>query len=593
MRPSPAKTSFIFALLALVFCSAGNAQFFADKQPELLPEEQAFMVDAEIEQGRVKVTWLAAPDYYIYRDKLSVSSSTAGVEIGALVFPQGQFEDDPLFGKVEVYFDTLDLSAPISAPAATQSIDLVLKSQGCNKPVGVCYAPQTRQITVAYQGATNANNEPTASLTRSAQDAAKQARDNGFWAYVLAAFGAGILLSFTPCVLPMIPILAGVIAGQTQPSKARSGWLASCYVAGTIVTYALAGWLAGRSGTQLQAYFQNPWVIGFICILLIALAASLFGAFRLQLPSAMQSKLSATSVNSRSASVSSFALGLISALVVGACVSPVLIVTLGAAIAQGDPVLGMAIMSSMALGMGLLLIAFGFGAGWLLPKTGAWMNEIQIIFAFMVLGVAIYIASGIASVPSLYLWAALLVVAGSYLWQLASALIGPLNKAFIRGVAILSIIWGGMALVGGATQGDDILRPLSSLSAVNNSVQTRLDFQRITSLTEAQALLGEAQARQQKTLVDFYADWCLDCKRMHRSTYIDPRVVSALGDWQLIEIDVTETSDASQQVKAFFDVFGPPATLFIQANGEEVSELRRYGYMDSDEFLSIVSQVGN
>jgi len=261
--------------------------------------------------------------------------------------------------------------------------------------------------------------------------AANTGPEKSFWAYVLAALGAGVLLSFTPCVLPMIPILAGVIAGQQNPSKMRSGWLAICYVGGTIVTYAIAGWVAGASGTQLQAHFQNPWVIGAICALLVVLAASLLGAFKIQLPSSIQTKLSGTSVNSSSASFSSFTLGLISALVVGACVSPILILTLGAAISKGDPVLGAAIMSAMALGMGLLLILFGFGAGWLLPRAGAWMQQIQVLFGFMVIGVAIYIAGFIDAVPVLYLWSALLLWAGFYIWHMTGEISSAIaNSAF-------------------------------------------------------------------------------------------------------------------------------------------------------------------
>ena len=566
--------------------SSANAQFFSKQENPLLPEEQAFGLIAEVQNGVLKINWSIADDYYMYREQFSVASASAGVQIGDIQIADGVMEHDPEFGEVEVYFYNAEISAPISAAAGTKQVDLIIKGQGCNKPVGVCYPPQTRTLSVEYLAS-------AAPIVLADQAIQSSATEKSFWAYVLAAFGAGLLLSFTPCVLPMIPILAGLIAGQHKPSKLRSGWLAICYVAGTIVTYAIAGWVAGKSGTQLQAHFQNPWVISFICALLLLLAASLFGAFRIQLPNALQSRLNQTSVSSRSASISSFALGLISALVVGACVSPILIVTLGAAISKGDPVLGAAIMASMAFGMGMLLILFGFGAGWLLPKSGAWMKEIQVLFGFMVLGVAIYIAGTLSALPILYFWAALLFVTGLYLWQITQGFLNTLLQACLRTISLVLIVWGGMALVGGSSGGDDVLRPLSSLVLASGSSaasKAPLPFQSTSNLAEAERLLAKAKAANRPAMVDFYADWCLDCKRMHRTTYKQESVVAALSGWDLIEIDVTNTSDQSEEVKKFFDVFGPPATLFIGRDGKEINELRQYGYLNEKDFLTFVSR---
>lgn len=578
----------IAGALLLGLTSATHAQFFSNKTDALLPEAQAFQVLANVEQSKLRVSWSIANDYYMYREQFGIASSTDGVTIGEISYPQGEVEDDPEFGQVEVYFFAVDLIADIDVAAGVETIDLVLKGQGCNKPVGVCYPPQTRTLSIAYDG------PATASKTPSTLPADRPA-EKSFWTFVLAALGAGVLLSFTPCVLPMIPILAGLIAGQQNPSKLRSGWLAICYVAGTVVTYAIAGWVAGKTGTQLQAHFQNPWVIGFICSLLILLAASLFGAFKIQLPSSLQSKLNGAGGGSRSASWSSFSLGLISALVVGACVSPILIVTLGAAIAQGDPILGAATMASMAIGMGSLLVAFGFGAGWLLPKTGAWMTQIQVLFGFMVLGVAIYIASSLAAIPSLYLWAALLLVAGFYLWQLAHGSQQGLLSSSLKAAAMASLLWGSMSLIGAATGGDDIMQPLRTLSLGNNAQgsqeKSSLPFQTTTTLAGAKQLLAEAKAAGQPVLVDFYADWCLDCKRMHRTTFTEASIARALQGWKLIEIDVTETSKDSEEVKKYFSVFGPPATLFIRSDGQEASSLRQYGYMSESVLLEFLNKV--
>ena len=592
----------MFVLLSLFFAQA-QAQFFNKKEPVLLPAEQAFDVIANVNQGVLTVNWSIAQDYYMYRDQFRIESNNPQVTIGDITFPKGEIEDDPEFGVVEVYFYNVEFSAPINGPL--QSVELILRGQGCNKPVGVCYPPQARTVSViidqsseivasSNSNATSSANTPESSSTATNSTANPAAKS--FWAYILTALGAGILLSFTPCVLPMIPILAGVIAGQQNPSKLRSGWLAICYVAGTIVTYAVAGWVAGAAGTQLQAHFQNPWVIGFICTLLLILAASLFGWFKIQLPSGVQSKLNSTNVKSRSASLSSFALGLISALVVGACVSPILIVTLGAAITQGDPVLGAGIMSAMAAGMGLLLIAFGFGAGWILPKTGAWMEQIQVIFGFMVIGVAIFLASTLDSVPTMFFWSALLLCTGFYLWNLAQEIPSALASSTIRAVSFATILWGAMALLGGTTGGNDILRPLESIQLSNTSVQqnTRsINFQTTTTVSGAQQLLSAAKSAGKPVVVDFYADWCLDCKRMHRTTFKDSTVIDALESWSVIEIDVTQTNDDSEAVKKYFGVFGPPATLFYKNDGSENTQLRQYGYLKSADFLNLLAKTNN
>ena len=591
----------VFYLVLSAEFTPAQAQLFGASTQKLLPEEEAFGVTATVVNGRIIVNWSIARDYYMYRDQFRIQSSDPSVTIGEITFPQGKIEDDPEFGEVEVYFFNVELSAPINGSQSTTEISLL--GQGCNKPVGICYPPQTRVQTVQLDAlaltplASNLSNEDNNSSAQTApNETGNQESKKTFWGYVLTALGAGILLSFTPCVLPMIPILAGVIAGQQNPSKLRSGWLALCYVLGTIVTYAIAGWVAGAAGTQLQAHFQNPWVIGFICSLLLVLAASLFGWFKIQLPSSVQSKLTGAQSQTRSASISSFILGLISALVVGACVSPILIVTLGAAITQGDPVLGAAIMAAMAAGMGVLLILFGFGAGWILPKTGIWMESIQVLFGFMVLGVAIFLLGIFPTVAVLYLWTALLLCTGFYLWQLASDAKSNLTISVLRALSVVSLLWGSMALVGGVTGGNDILTPLDSVTLSSragsntNSPIKSINFQTTTTLAGAQQLLADAKAQGKPVLVDFYADWCLDCKRMHKTTFKETSVIDALDSWSVVEIDVTETSKNSEEVKRFFNVFGPPATLFFKSNGDELADLRQYGYLSEKDFLTILGR---
>jgi len=595
---------FMAISLTLLLSASANAQFFKQKAEPLLPESEAFAVLVDINKGVLNVSWVIAPDYYMYRDNFDIQSNTPGVVIGEVNYPTGKIEHDETFGEVEVYFFNASLTAPITSDV--NEVELVIRGQGCNKPIGVCYPPITKTISVAYEADPNAPAQ-TAQVAASqtpviadTEPSASKEADKSFWAYVAAALFAGFLLSFTPCVLPMIPILAGIIAGQQNPSRLQSGWLAICYVFGTIITYAIAGWVAGASGTQLQAHFQSPWVIGVICSILLLLALSLFGAFKIQLPSSIQTKLNGTSVSNRSASISSMLLGLISALVVGACVSPILIVTLGAAITQGDPVLGAAIMAAMALGMGVMLILFGFGAGWLLPKTGAWMNHIQVIFGFTVIGVAIYLAGTLAIFPTLYAWAALLICTGFYLFKLADDNASALFASIIKTVGLISLLWGCLSLIGGTLSDDDnVLAPLSGIELASSantqtkSANTGLDFQRTDNLDEVKRLLASAKKSGKPVLVDFYADWCLDCKRMHRTTFKEASVAQALNGWDLIEIDVTDTSDKSEEVKRHFGVFGPPATLFFKGNGEENNDLRQYGYMNEDVFVNLINKAGS
>ncbi len=591
-RPSKSKLIAISLLLNLLLVSmATQAQFWAKKDRPLLPEDEAFAVTATVsDAGVLSIDWSIADDYYMYRDQFAVETASPDVSIGPLSFPQGVIEDDPEFGSVEVYFFNAALTAQIGGRGA---VELLVKGQGCNKPVGVCYPPIARTIAVELPAGLTAlaadELEPSAEQT--AEVATEQSKT--FLGFMISAFFAGILLSFTPCVLPMIPILAGIIAGQESPSRWRSGWLAICYVAGTVVTYIAAGAVAGATGAQLQAWFQNVWVIGAICALLILLALSLFGLFRLELPSSIQTRLNAAGSGTKSASISSFTLGLISALVVGACVSPVLILALGTAITQGDPVLGAAIMGSMATGMGLLLILFGLGAGWLLPRAGAWMEHVQIVFGFMVLGVAIYLLAAFPAVPVLLLWAALLLCSGFYLWSLATTVIKPLASSLLKTAAAGLLIWGGMALVGGASKGDDILQPLSAVgfAAKGGTNEAKLVFNKTTKLAQVESQLEQAKLARQPVMLDFYAEWCLDCKRMHRTTFKSASVQAALSDWRLIEVDVTQTSADSEAVKQFFDVFGPPATLFFSASGQEQKQLRQYGYINEANFLSLLGQV--
>jgi thiol:disulfide interchange protein DsbD len=596
----------VLAAFAIVMPAGLSAQLTGGAE-DLLPETEAFQVIAQTsDSGRLQVAWRIAPEYYMYQDKFSVVAVTEGVKLGEPTFPAGKVEEDELFGRVEVYFDDVEFELPITAlPADAESIDLVLHGQGCNKPVGVCYPPQKRPYSLNVSGVVpgaGSSSTPVAAAISDAGAAVGVAgvveEETSLWGYVLTAFWAGVLLTFTPCVLPLVPILSGIIAGQGDVSRARGGILAVTYVLGTATTYTATGIVAGATGAQLQAYFQNPIAIGAICLLLIALAFSLFGAYQIQMPSALQSRIQSRTQGIGSGSLSMvFILGLLSALIVGACVSPLLIVALGAAIQQGDPILGGAMLFSLSMGMGVLLIAFGFGAGWLIPKAGAWMERVTQMFGFMLLGVAIYLIGNTGLFPTLILWAVWLAVVGCFALVLAEEFSGnALWRSCLKGFGIVLIVWAAASTVGALTGARDVLSPLDAVvrppaqGTVTNAEEL---FSSVKNNEELDQQLASAAQAGRPVMIDFYADWCVDCIRMLRTTFLDQGVQAALEDWVMIKVDVTDPGGTAEEIKSRYGVFGPPATLYVDGAGNEVIAMRRYGYMKPDVLLDHIAPLLN
>jgi thiol:disulfide interchange protein DsbD len=534
---------------------------------------------------------------YLYRDKIKLQLVTttgapvADGRVGEYALPNGEVRVDPFVGKTEIYRQSFVVHVPIDAGKKNLS-DLALKVgyQGCTeKPVSVCYAPSAKVVSLNGGGATS------------------HTSGGAFWLAIAAAFGAGLLLSFTPCVLPMIPILSGVIVGAEgkRVTKTRAGALSYVYVLGTALTYAVVGAVAGATGEQLQAYFQNVWAIGFFSAVLVLLALSMFGLYTLQMPAFVQSLLHRHSsrIHRRAKKsnlgefVGVFVLGLFSALIIGACVSPVLVSVLGAAVAAQDPWLGAGVMFAMAHGQGLILIAVGVGAGALLPKAGSWMDTVKHVFGVLLVGVAIYLLSYLPQVPVLLLWGALLIVCAVYLGATQRLPEGSSGWRYARkGVGTFLLVWGVLAIIGGVMGQRDIFRPLpSSFSAQPNvsSDTTPALFQRITAFADLERAFADAKTAGKPVLLDYYADWCVDCLRMEKGTFNDPVVrAELLKRFVLVQADVTNPDDADvKALKKRFGVYGPPATLFFSSRGDERHELRTYGYIERDAFLKMLNQV--
>jgi len=559
---------------------------------EFLPPDQVFRLATTVLDDRtVMLRFVIEPGYYLYKDKIDIRSVTEGVAVSAARLPEGEPKNDEYFGESRVFYDTVEARLDLQREAGSAStVGLQVGYQGCAEG-GICYPPIEKTISVALAadaGVSPAGSSPAGGADRGLAGASFQSG----WAWpLLLAFGAGLLLTFTPCVLPMVPILGGVIVGQgSTVTRLRGGALAGVYVLGTAVTYTGVGILAGLTGDQLQAYFQNIWAMGFIVLLLTVMALAMFGLFELAMPSAVQTRLQRIATGLKSGAFGGvFLLGMLSALIVGACVSPVLISVLGLAISRGDPWLGGAIMFAMALGMGVFLVAMGLGFGHVLPRAGPWMNTVKHVFGIMLLAVAVYLLGAIPGIPVLYLWAGLLVGVALYLGARGAAGEAIGFKLARQLLALLLAAWAALAVVGGLQGGRDILNPIDTGALLGGGTQSaaHVRFQRVSSLDSLAARMRDARARGMPVMVDYYADWCVDCVRMEQTTFSDPEVARVLNNgFVLLQVDVTDANDPGPRaIKQSHGVFGPPAMLFFNEKGEEVADMRRYGYMDSEALL--------
>ncbi len=582
------------ALLALPF--AAPAQF----EEELLPAEEAFAFDAFVEQGEVVTSWTIADGYYMYQDKFAVLSNTEGAVMGDPAMPPGEMIEDPLFGEVAIYTGFVQFRTPIVADASLDAVAISAWGQGCNKPVGICYPPIQNDIELKLP-AFISTAQAQSMLSEAPDGAESESSTTIFW-LIISAFGAGLLLTFTPCVLPLIPILSSIIAGDSkQGGSLRGGMLATTYVLGTVVSYAFIGAVAGATGDQLNAYFQNVWAIGSISAIFVLMSLSMFGLYEIRLPSAFESRVHQSTSRIGGGKFSAvFFLGMISALIVSACVSPLLISALGIAIAKGDPALGAAMMTSMALGMGAVLIAIGFGLGVALPKAGPWMDRIKQTFGVLLLGVAIYLIGFIPEAPVLILWGILLVVCGVFLGATQTLPEGASGWRYLaKGLGLVMMIWGVLALVGSMYGERSILRPLPSMAAIiGNAGIAETDlvaaqkspFQKVASMDQLNQYTEQAQASGKPVVYDFYADWCLDCIRLDSTTFKDPAVVAMLNDGFVgVKIDVTDpNNEFGRAIRRKYKIFGPPALVVTSTSSEPVVQ---YGYLDSQEMLDLLDRI--
>jgi thiol:disulfide interchange protein DsbD len=560
---------------------------------EFLPPTQAFRVEAFAEApDRVRVEFLVTPGYYLYRKRLNFATTAPGVTLGTPAMRDGEIKEDEFFGKQEVYHEPLSVTLAVTRPsgadaAATFALPLVVGLQGC-ADAGLCYPPEKRTLNVSLPAGAGASGTTTKEFVSEQDRLAALIRD-GALPWVLATFfGLGLLLAFTPCVLPMVPILSGIIAGHGAAMTTRRAFgLSLTYVLGMAFMNTLAGIAAAAAGAQVQAAFQKPWIIVAFSALFVLLALSMFGLFTIQLPSALQTRLSDASNRQRAGTYGGVAvMGALSALIVSACVAPPLFAALAVIGQTGDMVRGGSALFAMSIGMGMPLLAVGTSAGKLLPRAGAWMDTVKKFFGVLMLGVAAWMLARLTGDRiALALYAVPAAMAAFLLLREVRS-----RGAFGLGMRALGVVAGfwAIALVAGAALGGhDPLRPIPQLGGTARTAE----FKRIKSLTELDAAVAAAAATGKPAMLDFYADWCVSCKEMERDTFPDARVRAALANAVLLQADVTANDADDQALLRRFGIFGPPTIAFYGPDGVERPRFRVVGFMPAAEFADVAARA--
>ena len=627
-------------LLLIILCLAqlSHAEGFFDrlpslggaKQPTFLQPDQAFGLDVSVRDGHTLIaSFRVTPEYYLYRDKVTFSTADLGIKISNVSLPKGELKHDANLGYLEVFHQSFQALITLErSNNAARNITLDASYQGCSEK-GLCYPPIKKSINIALPAISATSVEhptatnkfsPDAAVTVTSlpsaepqiQDAlpsqsaadentqndnsqiAKLFKQGSFWLIISFFFGAGLLLAFTPCMFPMVPILSGIIVGRGHKITHAHGFILSlAYVMGMALTYAAVGVAAGLSGTLLSNALQTPWVLGSFAGVFVLLSLSMFGFYELQLPTALQSRLSDTSNKLHGGHLSGvFVMGALSAIIVGPCVAAPLA---GALLYIGqthDAFLGGTALFSMALGMGVPLLLIGASAGTLLPRAGAWMESVKRLFGVLLLAVALWLISSLIPVSvQMLLWAVLLILSAVYLHALDALPHTASNwHKLWKGVGILALLLGIAYLIGALSGARDILRPLGGIGSAQAGTSTTLQFTRIKNIAELDARI--AQAGGKPIMLDFYADWCVSCKEMERNTFSDTKVQAKLKNTQLLQADVTANNEDDKALLARYKLFGPPAILFYDKQGKEQTDFRVTGYQDAPQFLQSLQNVG-
>ena len=599
-----------------------------DPNAPLHPDKAfAFDVTAKDKQT-LNARWDVTEGHYLYQHKIKFSliDPPEGVSLGKPILPKGKEEHDEYFGDIVIYNKSFDVSVPvITTGASADKIQVKASYQGCSKLTGICYPPQNKTQTVdigsaqaasasspakAVTAATttavtavasngNSNSTPAANKVSEQDGIVNKMLTGSFLTVIFSFFLAGIALTFTPCVFPMIPILSGIIAGQGSDNSTRkSFFLSLSYVLAMAFTYAVVGVIAALSGENLQVALQNPWVIGAFAGLFVLLSLAMFGFYELQMPSSIQNKLTNLSNSQTGGSMMNAAImGLLSALIVGPCVTAPLIGALIYISQTNDVMLGGLSLFALGLGMGVPLMIIGTSAGKILPKAGAWMDNVKAGFGIMMLALAIWMLERILPMTTIVLLSGILAVfTGIYMGALDALSEASTGwKRFFKASGLVVLLYGAMLLVGAATGNNSLLQPLKgSFSGGGNSNQQAseqgLAFQQIKGIEGLEQALASAKQQGRTVMLDFYADWCISCKEMEHGTFTDSNVIDSLKGTMLLQADVTPNDDLDKALLKKFGLFGPPGILFFDKNSQENLPYRIVGEMKAKPFYDHVVQ---
>ena len=621
-----AKVLFSIALL-LLFTTSVSASLFGSNQSQGPTQvDKAFVLNSEmINSKQVLLRWDILEDYYLYDNRMKFSAPE-GVEIKEVSRSKTKAKEDPLFGKVEVYYFSSEIVLEVVNNTKSDQVNLTIGYQGCWDG-GVCYPPVTEQRTLTVPIAVNTlavnteavqgdvpasvdNSQQKIQEAQSVQSPVQQApavtqSEQDYFSSVLAGgdlfwilsafFVAGLALSLTPCVFPMIPILSSIIAGQgKQITKYKAFILTVIYVLSVSVTYTLAGVLAGLFGENLQVLFQTPWIIALFSFVFVVLALSMFGFYELQLPNALQSKLTDVSNNQKGGSYIGVAvMGVLSALIVGPCMAAPLAGALIYIGQSADPVLGGMALFSLSIGMGVPLLLVGVSAGHFMPRVGAWMNTVKGAFGVLLLLMAIYMLDRIVSLEVTMILVAVTLLTVSVFMGAFEALVAAASGRvkLIKAIAVLLLVYS-LSLMAGVFIGQgDFLQPLRGLAGAKSAEQGPVNkFNKVTSLAQLAPLLAQAQSNKQVAMLDFYADWCISCVELEYMLE-ETAVAKVLNNVMLIKVDLTDYNDDAKALLEKYKVLGPPALVFYDKKGEIKPEKTIIGLIAADKFLKHINPL--
>ncbi|MCG8324545.1 MAG: protein-disulfide reductase DsbD, partial [Thiotrichales bacterium] len=548
-----------------------------------------------VNAGTLEISWEVEPGYYLYRDKFGFTGQSDRTRLGPARIPPGKMIDDPLFGTVEISTGQVPVQLGLQrSDLHAEELSLEVAYQGCKKN-SVCYPPQKKILNFVLPAATAAS-QPAMDVPVSEQDAiTRRLSEGSLLLNVIVFFGFGLLLSLTPCVFPMIPILSGVIVGQGDKLTTRGAFgLSLIYVLAMAMTYSVLGVIAGSFHFNLQSAAQNTWVIATFSAVFVLLALSMFGFYQIQLPAAVQERLNRLSDQQRAGSYLGVAMmGILSAVIVGPCVAPPLAGALLYISQTGNALLGGLALLAMGLGFGVPLLLIGTSAGKLLPRAGAWMNTVKAVFGVLMLAVAIWFLERILPGPvTLMLWASLIMVSAVYMGALDRLEAAGNWRRLWKGLGLVMLVYGVVLILGAAAGGRDVLRPLPpALFSGSAASAESLAFKLIKSPADLQRELQQASLQGKYVMLDFYARWCVDCNEMEAYTFTDPGVQRALSDVVLLKADVTGNDAVDQALLRKYQLFGPPAILFFDRNAKELIAQRLVGFIGADDFIDHIAAV--